>query len=57
MEFKGHPSAEELSSYLREESPRCAVIVSAAYFDEALVRLLGDKKEDRRSVDRSSFFS
>ena len=45
MEFKGHPSAEELSSYLRDESPRCAVIVAAAYFEEALGRLLGDKKD------------
>lgn len=45
MEFKGHPAVEELSALLRGESPRCAVIVAAAYFDETLASLLGDTKD------------
>ena len=45
MEYKGHPGVEELSSYLVAESPRCAVIVAAAFFDETLKALLADTKE------------
>lgn len=44
MEFKGHPAVEELSTLLRGESPRCAVIVAAAYFDETLAGLLVDTR-------------
>ena len=39
MEYKGHPNVEELSSHLAAESPRCAVIVAVAYFDETLKAL------------------
>lgn len=42
MQYKGHAKVEELSSLLGDESPRCAVIVSAAFFDETLASLLGD---------------
>ena len=45
MEYKGHPIVEDLSSHIESESPRCAVIIAAAFFDEALAKLLGDKKE------------
>jgi hypothetical protein len=45
MEFKGHPHVEELSSLLRDKSPRCAVIVAAAFFDETLKSLLADNKD------------
>ena len=45
MEYKGHPGVEELSSLLRGESPRCAVIVAAAFFDESLKALLADTKD------------
>jgi hypothetical protein len=50
VEFKGQPNVEELSSQLKGETPRCAVIVSAAYFDETLARMVGDTQE-------RSFFS
>jgi hypothetical protein len=45
MEYQGHPKVEELSDYLKDESDRCAVIVAAAFFDETLADLLGDKNE------------
>lgn len=45
MEFKGNPNLEQLSSHLAGESPRCAVIVSAAYFDVTLANMLGDAKD------------
>ena len=45
MEYKGHPGVEELSSLLRGESPRCAVIVAAAFFDETLKVLLADTND------------
>jgi hypothetical protein len=45
VEFKGHPILEDLSSHLGAESPRCAVIVAAAFFDETLKTLLADDKE------------
>lgn len=45
MEFRGQKNVEELSKLLRDESPRCAVIVAAAFFDETLARLLGDTSE------------
>ena len=45
MEYKGHPGVEELSSLLRGESLRCAVIVAAAFFDESLKALLADTKD------------
>jgi hypothetical protein len=45
VEFKAHSKMEELSSFLKEESPRCTVIVSAAFFDETLAGLLGDTNE------------
>jgi hypothetical protein len=45
VEYKGHPGVEELSSHLGAESPRCAVIVAAAFFDETLKALLADTKE------------
>ena len=44
MEFKGNKKIEELSDLLKDESTRCAVIVSAAYFDEKLAELLGSAK-------------
>jgi hypothetical protein len=45
LEFKGHSNVEELSSHLRGETPRCDVIVSAAYFDQTLGKMLGDTQE------------
>ena len=45
MDYKGHDSVEELSALLKDESPRCLVIVSAAFFDETLGVLLGDTRE------------
>jgi hypothetical protein len=45
VQYKGHAKVEELSSLLSDESPRCAVIVSAAFFDETLASLLGDTTE------------
>ena len=45
VEFKGNPNLEQLSSHLAGESPRCAVIVSAAYFDVTLASMLGDTKD------------
>jgi Domain of unknown function (DUF4145) len=45
LEFKGNAVVEELSSHLQGESPRCTVIVAAAYFDENLAGLLGNKKD------------
>jgi hypothetical protein len=51
MEFKGDVNVEELWSYFRGESPRCLVIVGAAFLDETLKRLLGDTK-DRSLNDR-----
>ncbi|MBI3469624.1 MAG: hypothetical protein HY000_42030 [Planctomycetes bacterium] len=45
MQYKGNARVEELSSLLAGESPRCAVIVSAAFFDETLAALLGDVTE------------
>jgi hypothetical protein len=45
MEFKGNKNVEELSDLLKDESPRCAVIVAAAYFDEKLAEKLGDTTE------------
>jgi hypothetical protein len=50
MEFKGNKKVEELSDLLKDESPRCAVIVSAAFFDEALAGKLGDKSDRPLSV-------
>lgn len=47
--FKGQKHLEELSVLLKDESPRCTVIVSMAFLDETLARLLGDE------VDRSLF--
>jgi hypothetical protein len=45
MEYKGHQSVEELSEFVTGESPRCVVIVSAAFFDETLPSLLGDTND------------
>ena len=45
MEYKGHPKVDELSTHLKEESPRCAVIVAAALFDKCLAGLIGDTKD------------
>jgi hypothetical protein len=45
MEFRGHGKLEEVSEYLKDESPRCVVIVAAAFFDETLGAMLGDTKE------------
>ena len=45
MEFKGHSNLEVISTLLRDESPRCAVIVAAAFFDETLKTMLEDTKE------------
>jgi len=45
MRFKGHTNAEELSDFLKNESDRCVVIVAAAFFDETLGRLLGERTE------------
>lgn len=45
MEYKGNSNVEELSALLKDESPRCAVIVSAAFFDETLGDKLGDTTE------------
>ena len=42
MKYKGHPNVEDLSGHLAAESPRCAVIVAAAFFDETLEALLAD---------------
>jgi hypothetical protein len=53
IEYKGNKSVEELSGLLKEESPRGVVIVAAAFFDDTLARLLGDKKE-RSFFDRIS---
>jgi len=50
MEYKGHPGVEELSSLLRGESPRCAVIVAAAFFDERLKSLLADTTDSSFSA-------
>jgi|SRR5208337_3586146 len=51
MEYKGHPSVEELSSLLRGESPRCAVIVvAAAFFDERLKSLLAHRADSSFSA-------
>lgn len=49
VQFKGHPNVEELSDLLKEESSRCAVIVSAAFFDDTLATLMED------TVERSFF--
>jgi hypothetical protein len=49
VEYKGRPGVEELSRLLASESPRCAVIVSAAFFDETLASLLAD------ATDRSLY--
>lgn len=49
-EYKGHPGVEELSSLLRGESPRCAVIVAAAFFDERLKSLLADTTDSSFSA-------
>ena len=51
MEAKGDKNIEELWSFLRGESPRCLAIVGAAFFDETLRHLLGDK-EKRSLYDR-----
>src|SRR5271157_2943147 len=40
--LKQNTGVEELASLLRGESPRCAVIVAAAFFDERLKSLLAD---------------
>lgn len=45
VQFRGHRDVETFSGLLEDESPRCAVIVSAAYFDETLERLLKDTTE------------
>jgi hypothetical protein len=45
IEANGDKNVEELWSFLRGESPRCLAIVGAAFFDETLGRLLGDKEE------------
>ena len=49
--FKGNPTVEEFWGFLKGESPRCVAIVSAAFFDETLGRLLGDTR-GRRFRDR-----
>jgi len=51
MEYKGNANVEEFSGFLKGESPRCAVIVAAAFVDETLGTLLGDTK-DRSFFDR-----
>src|SRR5262249_52269534 len=51
VDFKGNTVVEEFSSFLKHESPRCTAIVSAAFFDETLGRLLGDTR-DRSFHDR-----
>jgi hypothetical protein len=51
MEAKGDRNVEEFWSFLKGESPRALAIVGAAFLDETLKRLLGDKKE--RSLLRS----
>jgi hypothetical protein len=51
LEFKGNAVVEEFSSLLKGESPRCVAIVCAAFFDETLGVLLGDK-QDRAFFDR-----
>jgi hypothetical protein len=43
MEFKGHQDVEGLSTQLKGESSRCAVIVTAAFFDEKLKTLLEER--------------
>ena len=45
VEYKGDKNVEELSSLLKDESPRCLAIVGAAFFDETLARLLGDTQD------------
>ena len=58
MKFKGNTVVEEFSSILEGESPRGVAVVCAAFFDETLGRLLGDKKERafyNRIVDASDF--
>ncbi len=45
MRFKGDVNVEALSDLLKDESDRCVVIVAAAFFDETLARLLGDRTD------------
>jgi hypothetical protein len=51
LEFKGNAAVKEFSSLLKGESPRGVAIVCAAFFDETIGVLLGDKK-DRAFFDR-----
>lgn len=50
MEFKGHKNLEELTGLLKGESPRCLVIVAAAFFDEQLKTVLEDNTSQSFAV-------
>ncbi len=51
MEYRGSSEAIEFWSYLKEESPRGAALVVAAYFDEKLAELV-DPAEKKTFDDR-----
>jgi hypothetical protein len=52
VNFEGQPDVKELSDLLKDESPRCAVIVAAAFFDQTLRKSLGETKDQKSFAQR-----
>ena len=56
IELLGNTNVERLSSYLEDESPRCAVIVLGTFFEDWLKRTLGKKKVFKKLIDLAADF-